>query len=92
MKNKTEVAHLLTSFVAIVYKQFDYHIKQIRSDNGIEFSAQKLQHFCQGKWDYSTILMRLYPSTKWSSRAQTSSIRSRTSFKISRRIAYKVLG
>ena len=47
MKNKTKDAHFLTSFVAMVHKQFDYHVKHIRSDNGTEFIAKKLQHFYQ---------------------------------------------
>ena len=43
MKNKAEVDHLLVSFIATVHKQFDSHVKQIRSDNGTEFTAHKFQ-------------------------------------------------
>ena len=49
MRNKTEVDHLLVSFIAMVHKQFDSHVKQIRSDNGTEFTAHKFQQFCQEK-------------------------------------------
>ena len=41
MRNKTEVDHLLVSFIAMVHKQFDSHVKQIKSDNETKFTAHK---------------------------------------------------
>ena len=44
MKNKDEVDHLLVSFIAMIHKQFDSHVKHIRSDdNGNEFTTHKFQ-------------------------------------------------
>ena len=49
MKEKSEVAHLLRSFIALVQTQFNKQVKVVRIDNAIEFKSRLMKVFYQEK-------------------------------------------
>lgn len=65
MKFKSETQGLLKSFITFVNTQFNYQIKCVRSDNGLEFTS--LQSFFFYTWYLISKLLYLYTTTKWRS-------------------------
>lgn len=49
LKNKTETADYIISFVNMIHTQFDKQVKMFRSDNGTEFVNHTFGQFCNNK-------------------------------------------
>ncbi|GJS54133.1 retrovirus-related pol polyprotein from transposon TNT 1-94 [Tanacetum coccineum] len=49
LKNKSQTAKMIMSFVRLVENQNDVKVKQIRTDNGTEFRNSELESFCDEK-------------------------------------------
>ena len=47
MKFKAEVANIFGKFKAWIENQSNYKIQVIRSDNGTEYTSEKLNRFCE---------------------------------------------
>lgn len=49
LKNKSEATENLIKFIQLIEKQTNFEVKRIRSDNGKEFTANRIKHFCEEK-------------------------------------------
>ncbi|GKF94034.1 retrovirus-related pol polyprotein from transposon TNT 1-94 [Tanacetum coccineum] len=49
LKKKSQAPEMIMSFIRMVENQNDVKVKQIRTDNGIEFRNHELESFCDEK-------------------------------------------
>ncbi|GJY25063.1 retrovirus-related pol polyprotein from transposon TNT 1-94 [Tanacetum coccineum] len=49
LKKKSHAAEMIMSFIRMVENQNDVKVRQIRTDNGIEFTNSKVESFCDEK-------------------------------------------